>query len=132
MQNITSQSFTASLPFILRWEGGFVDDPNDHGGRTNKGVTQRVYDDRRRHQGLLQQDVEHINDQEVSIMSSIGSPPNATRCAASLISPLSIPRSIWARNGQSRSYREQPAAMPMACSEPTQKPLATAVISATR
>jgi lysozyme family protein len=66
MQSITSQSFTASLPFILRWEGGCVDDPNDHGGRTNKGVTQRVYDDRRRHQGLPQQDVEHINDQEVA------------------------------------------------------------------
>ncbi len=27
------------LPFILRWEGGFVNDPNDRGGATNKGVT---------------------------------------------------------------------------------------------
>ena len=26
-------------PFILRWEGGFVNDPNDSGGATNKGVT---------------------------------------------------------------------------------------------
>lgn len=26
-------------PKILRWEGGFVDDPMDHGGATNKGVT---------------------------------------------------------------------------------------------
>lgn len=26
-------------PFILRWEGGFVNDPDDHGGATNKGVT---------------------------------------------------------------------------------------------
>lgn len=26
-------------PFILRWEGGFVNDPNDKGGATNKGVT---------------------------------------------------------------------------------------------
>ncbi len=27
------------LPFILRWEGGFVNDPTDRGGATNKGVT---------------------------------------------------------------------------------------------
>lgn len=26
-------------PFILRWEGGFVDDPLDKGGATNKGIT---------------------------------------------------------------------------------------------
>jgi lysozyme family protein len=26
-------------PKILRWEGGFVNDPVDHGGATNKGVT---------------------------------------------------------------------------------------------
>jgi lysozyme family protein len=27
------------LPYILRWEGGFVNDPADAGGSTNKGVT---------------------------------------------------------------------------------------------
>jgi lysozyme family protein len=27
------------LPFILKWEGGFVNDPTDKGGATNKGVT---------------------------------------------------------------------------------------------
>ena len=27
------------VPFILKWEGGFVDDPLDKGGATNKGVT---------------------------------------------------------------------------------------------
>ena len=26
-------------PFILKWEGGFVDDPVDLGGATNIGVT---------------------------------------------------------------------------------------------
>lgn len=27
------------LPYILKWEGGFVNDPADKGGATNKGVT---------------------------------------------------------------------------------------------
>lgn len=27
------------LPFILKWEGEFVNDPLDKGGATNKGVT---------------------------------------------------------------------------------------------
>lgn len=27
------------LPYILKWEGGFVNDPTDKGGATNKGVT---------------------------------------------------------------------------------------------
>lgn len=27
------------MPFILRWEGGFVNDPLDRGGATNKGIT---------------------------------------------------------------------------------------------
>ena len=66
MQSITSQAFGASLPFILRWEGGFVDDPDDRGGRTNKGVTQNVYHAWRADQGLPQQDVQQINDQEVA------------------------------------------------------------------
>lgn len=31
------------VPFILRWEGGYVDDPVDKGGATNKGVTIGTY-----------------------------------------------------------------------------------------
>src|SRR5260370_31092707 len=66
MQSNTSQAFGASLPFILRWEGGFVDDPDDRGGRTNKGVTQNVYHAWRADQCLPQPDVQQINDQEVA------------------------------------------------------------------
>jgi lysozyme family protein len=43
-----------------------VDDPDDRGGRTNKGVTQNVYHAWRADQGLPQQDVQQINDQEVA------------------------------------------------------------------
>jgi lysozyme family protein len=31
------------LPFILKWEGGFVNHPNDPGGATNMGVTIGVW-----------------------------------------------------------------------------------------
>ncbi|MBW9276730.1 glycoside hydrolase family 108 protein [Bacteroides fragilis] len=34
---------TKLAPFILRWEGGFVDDPDDLGGATNRGVTIGTY-----------------------------------------------------------------------------------------
>lgn len=27
------------IPFILRWEGGYTDDPDDLGGPTNRGIT---------------------------------------------------------------------------------------------
>ena len=30
-------------PFILKWEGGFINDPDDLGGATNKGVTLSTY-----------------------------------------------------------------------------------------
>lgn len=30
-------------PFILRWEGGYVNDPDDLGGATNRGITIGTY-----------------------------------------------------------------------------------------
>ena len=32
------------IPFIKKWEGGFVNDPNDLGGATNMGVTIATYE----------------------------------------------------------------------------------------
>src|SRR3954469_9591146 len=55
----------SALRFVLRWEGGFVDHPDDPGGRTNCGVTQNVYDAWRARQGSPQQDVKLIADAEV-------------------------------------------------------------------
>lgn len=63
---MTSPAFTNALPFILRWEGGFVDDPADPGGRTNKGVTQMTYDSWRGRQGLARRDVKLIDDGDVA------------------------------------------------------------------
>jgi lysozyme family protein len=60
-----TNAFTDSLPFVLRWEGGYVNDPDDPGGATNKGITQKVYDGWRRRQGRAEQTVRNITDAEV-------------------------------------------------------------------
>jgi lysozyme family protein len=60
-----SPAFTASLRFILRWEGGYADHPADPGGATDKGVTERVYDDWRRRQGLPERAVRQLEDAEM-------------------------------------------------------------------
>jgi len=50
---------------VLRWEGGYVDHPNDPGGKTNKGVTQVVYDAWRRDLGQSPRSVRDSEDREV-------------------------------------------------------------------
>jgi lysozyme family protein len=62
---MSSASFDDSLPFVLRWEGGYINHPADPGGATNKGVTQKVYDAWRIGQGRPAQDVRQITDAEV-------------------------------------------------------------------
>lgn len=49
--------FSRSLKNVLVHEGGKVDHPKDPGGRTNQGVTQRVYVAWRRRKGLPGSDV---------------------------------------------------------------------------
>jgi lysozyme family protein len=75
-----------ALRFVLRWEGGFVDHPDDPGGRTNKGVTQKVYDGWRARQGLPRQDVKEIADAEVHAIyaSDYWLPPRCDLLAAPL------------------------------------------------
>lgn len=46
-----------ALELILAHEGGKVDNPKDPGGRTNRGVTQKVYDAWRVARGLPKRDV---------------------------------------------------------------------------
>ena len=60
------------MPFILRWEGGYVNHPADPGGATNKGVTQKVYDDWRKRQGLLARDVRQLEDAEMHAIYEAG------------------------------------------------------------
>ena len=58
-------SFDESLPFVLRWEGGYVDHPADPGGATNRGITQKTYDAWRARNGQAHQDVRDIDDAQV-------------------------------------------------------------------
>lgn len=62
---MSASAFTAALPFILRWEGGYVNHPADPGGPTNKGVTQKVYDQWRKQRGAAVRSVKFIDNDEV-------------------------------------------------------------------
>lgn len=52
----------------LKFEGGYANNPNDPGGRTNKGVTQDTYDHFRRAWVKPLQDVKKISDDEVRLV----------------------------------------------------------------
>ena len=69
---MSSPAFAEALPFVLRWEGGFVDHPADPGGATNKGVTQAVYDAWRSQQGQPQRSVRQIEDEEAHAIYESG------------------------------------------------------------
>ena len=58
--------FERALPRILAHEGGYVDDPRDPGGATNKGITHKTYSGWLRSKGLPDKNVRYISDAEVA------------------------------------------------------------------
>jgi lysozyme family protein len=60
------ENYPQALKQVLKYEGGYVDHPQDPGGPTNKGITQAVYDDWRKSQKLPIQSVRSIADSEVA------------------------------------------------------------------
>jgi|SRR5579859_1035208 len=36
-------TFAIDMTFVFKWEGGYVNDPNDPGGETNFGISKRSY-----------------------------------------------------------------------------------------
>lgn len=58
-------AFPKALELVLRNEGGYVNDPNDRGGATNFGVTQRTYDYYRQKTQRHMQPVRDISRAEV-------------------------------------------------------------------
>lgn len=59
-----SERFADALKVILVYEGGKVDDPRDPGGRTNQGITQRVFNTYLVHKGKPKRDVYTLTDAE--------------------------------------------------------------------
>lgn len=62
---MAGSNFKASLAAVLKAEGGNDDDPQDHGGRTSRGITQREYDAWRAEHSLLRQDVWKASQQDI-------------------------------------------------------------------
>lgn len=60
----TSPRFLASMPFILKEEGGWSNTKDDHGGATNYGIIQREYNAFRDKKGLLPRSVRLITANE--------------------------------------------------------------------
>lgn len=61
----TIECFNKALQFVLKWEGGYSNNPNDKGGATNKGITQNTYNTWLRSKGQNLKDVRNITDSEV-------------------------------------------------------------------
>jgi lysozyme family protein len=58
--------FENALPKILREEGGYVNDPDDSGGATNRGITQETYNIYRDGKGLDRRPVRYSTIQETA------------------------------------------------------------------
>lgn len=59
------ENFDRSLAQVLKYEGGYINHPDDPGGPTNKGVTQEVYDEWRKSHNQATQSVRNISMDEV-------------------------------------------------------------------
>lgn len=59
-------TFDTSLVFTLSMEGGFVDNPLDRGGRTNRGITQKTYDQWCKDRGVPAGDVKDVPEATVA------------------------------------------------------------------
>jgi lysozyme family protein/tRNA uridine 5-carbamoylmethylation protein Kti12 len=60
-----NNDFKNALKFVLLFEGGYVNHPNDPGGETNKGIIKKVYDEYRNFKKLPIQSVKLIEEKEI-------------------------------------------------------------------
>ena len=91
---------TKLVPHILKWEGGFINDPDDLGGATNKGVTIKTYTffRWRKHQSTPTiDDLKNISDEE---FTAILKEMYWDACRADRIESQSVANAIvdWAWN----------------------------------
>jgi lysozyme family protein len=59
------RNFSRALKLVLKYEGGFVNDPHDPGGATNKGVTLSTFRLYVKKDGTVA-DLKHISDADVA------------------------------------------------------------------
>lgn len=59
------ENFQQSFKFVLADEGGNDDDPDDHGGRTSRGITQREYSAWLHEQGRQDDDVWRASPEDI-------------------------------------------------------------------
>lgn len=64
--------FEEAIQFVLKWEAGYVDSPNDPDGRTKFGITQRSYDAYREKEGLEPAEVRDASAEEARDIYRIG------------------------------------------------------------
>jgi hypothetical protein len=63
-ETVATGDFARAVAFVLRHEGGRVDDIYDRGGRTNMGITQRTYDAFNAEKGAYGEDVFDMTETE--------------------------------------------------------------------
>ena len=61
------ENFDRSLSVVLEHEGGYVNHPDDPGGRTNKGITQKVYE-KYLGRSVTEKEMKNINIEDVKII----------------------------------------------------------------
>lgn len=57
--------YSNMVKFVLAREGGYVNDKDDLGGETNKGITHNTYDSYRHSKGLPKQSVKYMTEAEM-------------------------------------------------------------------
>lgn len=62
---MTSYNYRECLDLTLDYEGGYVNNPRDPGGPTNRGITQKTFNAYRQLAGLPLKDVREINAAEI-------------------------------------------------------------------
>lgn len=56
----SDELFYSTIPLVLHYEGGYVNDPHDCGGKTNMGITQRFLEKYRGKAGVKAADVREL------------------------------------------------------------------------
>lgn len=91
---------TKLVPHILKFEGGFVNDPDDLGGATCKGVTYKTYKLYKRRKGLPEPTVEDLKNLSDKEFTDILKTMYWDNCLGDRINSQSVANAIvdWAWN----------------------------------